>query len=162
MSQSKIVFKDTFAVMGKAGQGPRETAPQWIAPLWQSANTHFTEIQGLILKREDGAPLGMWGAMNNNAETNLPWDEEGGKYMAGCEAPLACAVPEGWTRWVIPAQTYLVFPCTTADYHAVFSAARAEVADRLAGTVHEHYPDLGSTDAIELYFPIAKGALENG
>lgn len=36
---TKIIYKESFAVIGKAGQGPANNPGQWIIPLWEEANT---------------------------------------------------------------------------------------------------------------------------
>ena len=60
----KYLFKDTFAVIGKAGQGSVDNGPQWITPLWEEAGTHVNEIADICRKDENGG-LYWWGAMND-------------------------------------------------------------------------------------------------
>jgi predicted transcriptional regulator YdeE len=115
---TKIIYKDTFSVIGKAGQGTAGNPGEWIAPLWQAANANFAEISGIIRRNESGAPL-VWGAMNDADEQNKRWGDIG-KYMAGCEADTDAMPPIGWTKWIIPAQTYLVADCTGDQYGEVF------------------------------------------
>ena len=152
------VFKDAFAVIGKAGQGPAQDAYQWVAPLWEDANAHYAEIAGIILKGADGAPSGMWGAMNDFGETNGRWGDDGGRYMAGCEADVGAEAPEGWTKWIIPAQTYIVADCRMDySYGEVFDKITNDPDITIIAAVHERYPDPGDPGAVELYFPVAEG-----
>ena len=44
-----------------------------------------------VSKKEDGTPQ-IW-AMNDAAESNKRWDEETGKYMAGCETDVDAVPP---------------------------------------------------------------------
>lgn len=153
----KFFYKDAFAVIGKVGSGPADKGPEWIAPLWPSAFEHFSEISGIIRKDEKGNAL-WWGAMNDDAESNKRWGETG-KYMAGCEVDVDVHAPEGWTKWIIPAQTYLVANLTREAYGEVFGRITNDPEINIIGTVHEHYPDPGNENVLELYFPIADGML---
>ncbi|MDR1634253.1 MAG: GyrI-like domain-containing protein [Bifidobacteriaceae bacterium] len=157
MSAPRVVIKGEFAVIGKAGRASRDSGVAWIKPLWHQAVASFAEVGHLALRRADGTPVGVWGAMNDLDESNQPWDERGGLYMPAFESPLDAEPPPGWMKWVIPAQTYLVVSCDTNDYHDVYARAAESLAGRIVGTIHEFYPDPGA-DRIDLYFPIAKGA----
>jgi len=151
----KYCYKDAFAVIGKMGQGAADKPQEWIAPLWPEAIAHFAEIEGLARKTESGAAL-CWGAMNDDAESNKRWGVTG-KYMAGCETDVDAQPPEGWTKWVIPAQTYLVAEATQETYGDVFGTVTSDPAIEIVGTVHEFYPQPGNANVIELYFPVASG-----
>lgn len=155
---TKIVYKDKFAVIGKMGQGPAENPGKWIEPLWQNANAHFSEISACIRHNEDGAIAGVWGAMNDVSEQNKRWDETG-KYMAGCEADADTEAPDGWSKWVIPAQTYLVVKCTKETYAHIFGQVCNDKSIHIISTVHEYYPEPGNPNILEVYFPIAAGML---
>jgi predicted transcriptional regulator YdeE len=152
--QTKRVYKDTFAIIGKAGEGSAANAGAWIAPLWQDANAHFGEIAALIRRNENGAPL-LWGGMNDVSESNKIWGERG-KYIAGCEADLTAQPPVGWQKWIIPAQTYLVAECTQDTYGEVFSAVLSDPDINIIATVHECYPQT-KPDVMELWFPVEEG-----
>ena len=114
---TKIVCKETFAVIGKAGQGPANNAA-WIPPLWDDAGGHYDEIANAVCKDGKGDAY-WWGAMNDETDSNKRWGETG-KYMAGCEAEVDAIPPTDWTKWIIPAQTYLVAECTPSKYGEVF------------------------------------------
>ena len=151
-------FKDTFAVIGRAGQGAANHPQEWILPLWDDANAHFSEIESLARKSEDGTPS-IWGAMNDVTESNKRWDECTGKYMAGYETDLDALQPDGWTKWIIPAQTYLVAETTMAEYGDVFRAISNDGNFGIVATVHERYPQPENPNIVELWFPIADGRL---
>ena len=153
----KYVYKDAFAVIGKAGSGPADKGPEWIAPLWPDAFKNLFEIAGIIRKTENGEVL-WWGAMNDDEESNKRWGQTG-KYMAGCEADVDVQPPDGWTKWVIPAQTYLVADATQATYGVVFGGITNDPKIKITGTVHERYPQPGNENVLELYFPVAEGMI---
>ena len=157
MKNTKYLYKDAFAVVGKAGQGVSDNPQEWILPLWNEANTHFSEIASMVCKSESGVPS-IWGAMNDKDESNKRWDDVG-KYMAGGETNVDAKVPEGWTKWTIPAQTYMVVPCTMKEYGEVFGKVTSDSSIQIVGTVHEHYPEPNNPNIVELYFPIADGML---
>ena len=160
---TKYVYKDAFAVIGKAGQGPAENPHLWILPLWDDANKCFGEIAELVRKNEDGAPL-IWGAMNDINESNKRWGEAGfddtGKYMAGGEADIDAVAPKGWTKWIIPAQTYLVASCSMDEYGEVFEKIASKFGNKIVGSVHEFYPEPGNSAVLDVYFPIAAGMVD--
>ena len=152
----KYLFKDAFAVIGKAGQGPVDNPYEWVGPLWARANAGFPEIAALAIKDANGAPS-VWGAMNDVTEANKRWDNSGGKYLAGVEADIDAAPPEGWTKWIIPAQHYLVAETTMdAEYGKVFAAVVNDASVQIIAAVHERYPRPDNPSIVELWFPIKK------
>ena len=163
MATIKYVYKDAFAVIGKAGQGSAENPQTWVMPLWDNANANFGEIARLVRKNESGAPL-IWGAMNDIEESNKRWGEVGfgdtGKYMAGGEADVNTKAPAGWTKWIIPAQTYLVASCTMDEYGEVFGQIADKLGGKIVGSVHEFYPEPGNPNVLDVYFPIAAGEID--
>ena len=90
MENVKYLCKDTFAVIGKAGQGAADNSQTWILPLWEDANSNFSEIADIIRKSGNGAPFGVWGAMND--------EDAGGRSVNTWQAAkqiLMCSL-----RWV--------------------------------------------------------------
>ena len=153
----QVVSKHSFSVIGKEGQGPAESSQQWIPPLWMDANTHFAEIASLAKQDDAGRIAGIWGAMSDIGNTFKPWDQQG-KYLAGCEALDGASPPAGWTKWTIPAFTYVVATCSQSQYGDTFRYILKEFFPSnhytLAGAVQEYYPEPGNTGRIALYFPI--------
>jgi predicted transcriptional regulator YdeE len=156
--QKKIIYKETFSVIGKMGQGMADSPKSWILPLWKETTACFDEIAHVIRKDEKGTPAGVWGAMNDIDEQNRLWGESG-RYMAGCEADTNAVPPEGWAKWVIPAQTYLVVDCAPDSIGEIFGKITNDKSITIVGTTHERYPDLENPNVLELYFPIAAGML---
>lgn len=156
MKNKKCIYKDTFAVIGKAGEGPADSPKTWVMPLWEEANRSFSEIADIICKTETGAPLGVWGAMNDANESNKRWDITG-KYMAGCEADQKAQAPKGWTKWRIPSQTYLVVSCSGKEYEETLDQITGDARFPIKGTIHERYPQPGNPNVLELYVPVLEG-----
>lgn len=158
----KLKFIPEFTVMGQLGEGASSEGASWIVPLWDKANLGFGQISGSVLKNESGAPKGMWGVMGNPSEYLGRWTERG-LYLAGCEVEKDAPVPEGWTKWTVPAQTYLAADCSQTKYGDVFHRTLEEYIPqhslKMIGAAHEHYPEPGNPNHVELYFPIAKGNL---
>ena len=156
----RCMYKDTFAVIGKMGQGTAVNPEIWVDPLWEAAKSNIKEVESLVRKGENGTPL-FWGAYNDMAESNKRWGEDGmsdtGKFMAGCEADPDAIPLEGWSKWIIPAQTYLVAPCTVDDGVKVYTDIADKFGDRIVGNFHEFYPDPSNPNALEFYIPIATG-----
>lgn len=94
--------------------------------------------------------------MNDINEQNKRWSEFG-KYMAGCEADVNIVPPPGWTKWIIPSQTYIVAECSSEQYGEVFNKIINDPNILVVATVHERYPQPGNPALLELWFPIAYG-----
>lgn len=151
-----------FTVAGKLGMGDSSKGPEWILPLWAEGNSRFAEIESLVLKRADGLPKGCWGAMGNPNEFLGRWTEQG-LYLAGYEVEKDASVPDGWTKWTIPEQTYLVADCTQESYGHIFSEVLMKYLPEynlsMIGAAHEFYPEPNNPDHVMIYFPIAAGKL---
>ncbi|WMJ89377.1 zinc ribbon domain-containing protein [Anaerocolumna sp. MB42-C2] len=156
----KYVYKEKFSVLGKLGQGAAENPWSWIKPLWDDANGNFTEIEGLAIK--NNGKTSIWGIMSDLDENFNRWDDKAGKYLACCEVKEETAAPVGWVKWDVPSQTYIVAASNQEEYLSVFHNVINDFIPKnnlkLIGAVHEHYPDPGNPDIVELYFPIAKGS----
>ena len=101
------VSKNSFTVIGK--EGSTLDGEGFIQRLWQDANGHFEEIEGLAKRDEQGNLVGVWGAMSDLTRSFRPWDDfSKGLYLAGAECRDDAAAPEGWVKWVIPAYESLV------------------------------------------------------
>lgn len=156
----EIVTLPAFAVIGKEGQGGWGDIPQWLPPLWASANQHFPEITDLALRDGAGCPVALWGLMSDRGHTLAPWNEHGGLYLAGCQVRPDAPPPPGWTRWAVPARTYASVTCTQTENAAVWQdmvqRRLLEAGCRLAGASFERYRVPTGSDQVELLFPIEK------
>jgi len=158
----KYCFKDTFAVIGKAGQGSVENFGEWTDPLWASLESSLSEIDGIVRKNKEGKPF-FWSALNDNSESNKRWGEPGfddsGKYMAACEADVDATAPAGWVKWIIPAQTYMVLRSTAAELEGIYASIVEKHGSKIVGVGHSFFPEYGNDDLVETYIPIARGMM---
>ena len=158
----KYLYKDAFAVIGKAGQGSADSFEEWTNPLWAALESGLSEIEGIVRKNAEGKPF-IWSALNDNSESNKRWGEPGfdssGKYMAACEADVDAAAPNGWTKWIIPAQTYMVIEGTPAELESAYAAIVETHGPKIVGVGHSFFPEYGNDDLVETYIPIASGMM---
>jgi len=158
----KYLFKDTFAVIGKVGQGSVDNFEEWINPLWASLESGLSEIEGIVRKNDDGNPL-IWGALNDSSESYKRWGEPGfdnsGKYMAACEADVDTPAPDGWVKWIIPAQTYMVVRSTPAESEKIYTDITEKFGSKIIGVGHAFFPEYDNEDLIDTYIPIANGMM---
>jgi predicted transcriptional regulator YdeE len=155
----KVITKSSICVIGKLGQGSSDSGPAWIKPLWDEANSKFSEISNLVKYDESGKVAGIWGLMSDTDEQFKRWGAEG-KYLAGCEVNDDTIAPFGWTQWRVPAQTYVVVSCTQETYGEAFNYILNEYLPEkgyeVIGAIHEYYPSEAEHGALQLYFPIAR------
>ena len=130
-------IKETFVLIGK--EGSTMDGQGFIQKLWSDANSHFSEVQPLAKKDENGNLVGIWGAMSDYSHSYKPWEDSFSKglYLAGVECVDDAEAPEGWTKWTIPGYEYL---CAEVESGSTFS----DVLDymntnsiALVGAVHD-------------------------
>ena len=145
-------IKASFSVIGK--EGSTSDGPGFIQKLWEDVNAHFSEIQLLAKKDENGNLVGYWGAMSDCTRSFKPWEENFGKglYLAGVECADDVQAPAGWTKWMIPSYEYI---CAEVESESTFS----DVLDymntngiTLVGAVHDFTCPL--TGKNYMYFPM--------
>ena len=147
----------TVSVIGMEGEAKPGHNPA--SALWEEANSRFGEIEALALRDENGAPVGVWGAMSDLSRQFLPWTDEfsRGLYLAGVQVPVDVEPPEGWTKWTLPALACLRVKAE-GDYAAAFQAGLDELERRglrLAGAVQDcHRPAEGGQ--LYLFFPFKR------
>ena len=160
IGQRRVVRKDAFAVIGKMAEGPIDDTCGWIPPLWEEAGDHYTEIVSAARKDREGRGDGLlwWGLSNDLTESFRPLGDRG-KYLVGCEADVDAAAPAGWTKWIVPAQTYLVVSGTPGAYRQMNEQIVNDPGITIIGAAHEHYPEPGNIILMELYYPIEGGTI---
>ena len=106
MNNIEVIQKDAFCVIGKPGS--TNDGPDFIQKLWQDANGHFSAVEHLAKRDDEGNLLGVWGVMTNFNMEFLPWEENFSKglYMAGVEVERDALPPKGWKKWIVPGFTY--------------------------------------------------------
>ena len=147
------VSKNSFTVIGK--EGSTLDGEGFIQRLWQDANGHFEEIEGLAKRDEQGNLVGVWGAMSDLTRSFRPWDDfSKGLYLAGAECRDDAAAPEGWVKWVIPAYEFLVVEHENNQTFAEMIKYMRGNNLSLAGAVNDFTdPKTGKN---YMYFPIRK------
>ncbi len=145
--------KDAFIVIGK--EGSTHSGEGFIQKLWEDANSHFGEIEQLVKKDENGSICGIWGAMSDFSRSFSPWEDfSRGLYLAGAECLDGAEVPEGWTKWVIPAYEYIVAECENENTFTEVINYLKENDIPLAGAVQDF--TCSSTGKNYMFFPIKK------
>jgi hypothetical protein len=70
--------------------------------------------------------------------------------MPGCEADVDAVSPDGWTKWIIPAQTYLVVSASPDKYGEIFGKVVGDKDNVVTGAIQPDNPSI-----MELCFPVA-------
>lgn len=145
--------KSAFSVIGK--EGSTKDGAGFIQRLWEQANSHFEEIGHLAKRDENGALVGIWGAMSDFSRSFGPWEDfREGLYLAGAECEDDAQPPEGWTKWTIPGYEYLRVKCEGENTFSDAMAYLRENGFSLAGAVHDHTcPQTGEN---YMFFPIRR------
>ncbi|MBU5363973.1 GyrI-like domain-containing protein [Enterococcus devriesei] len=144
-----------LVVIGKEGRGLAEEGSSWVPLLWDQMNTHFEEIVGLLAGQEM-EDLHLWGLMSDGAHWLEPWQEEG-RYLAGVQVPKDAETPAGWSRWELPAMSYLTLKASAEKIEDATNLMLGEIFPleklELAGAIQEHYLPHFAEGEVELYFP---------
>ena len=145
-------IKNTFAVIGK--EGSTADGAGFIQNLWADANAHFSEVQALAKKDENGNLVGIWGAMSDCSRSFDPWEENFSKglYLAGVECVDDAEAPDGWTKWVIPGYEYIRAECENGDTFAEVLEYMINHHMDLAGAVHDFTCPVSGKNF--MFFPI--------
>lgn len=153
MNVNKCI-KESFVVIGK--EGSTDDGEGFIQKLWEDANSHFSEVEHLVKKDNDGNILGIWGAMSDLSHSFLPWEESftKGLYLAGVECIDTAEAPAGWTKWVIPGYEYIYVENDNGDVFPKVIKYLQENDIALVGAVHDFIcPETGKG---YMFFPINK------
>ena len=145
-------IKPSFSVIGK--EGSTSDGQGFIQKLWTDANAHFSEVQPLAKKDENGNLIGVWGAMSDCTRSFKPWEENFSKglYLAGVECVDDAEAPEGWTKWTIPGYEYL---CAEVESGNTFSDVLNYMDTNgiaLVGAVHDFTCPMNGKNY--MFFPI--------
>jgi len=154
MNVTKVV-KSEFAVIGK--EGSTKDGIGFVQNLWAEANAHFEEIASLAKQDESGRYIGFWGAMSDFSRSFQPWENQfsEGLYLAGAEVEVNAEVPEGWTKWVMPASEYLVVKDEGGNTFIDMISYMREHEIELAGAAYD-FSDPKENGQQYIYFPIRR------
>ena len=147
-------IKSAFVVIGK--EGSTLEGEGFIQKLWEDANAHFSELEKLAKRDEEGNLVGVWGAMSDFSHAFKPWEEEftKGVYLAGVECVDEAEPPKGWVKWLVPAYEYLYVECTDRETFPNMIHYMRTQNIPLAGAVHDFTcPQTGKQ---YMFFPIKK------
>lgn len=147
-----ICVKESFAVIGK--EGSTVEGSHFIQNLWADANSHFSEVQHIAKKDENGNVVGIWGAMSDFSRAFQPWEDsfQKGLYLAGVECDRCQDPPVGWTKWVIPGYEYIYVENDDPNTFPQVLDYMNKQHIPLVGAVHDFIcPHTGKN---YLYFPI--------
>ena len=129
--------KASFSIIGK--EGSTSDGQGFIQKLWEDANAHFSEIQVLAKRDENGNLMGIWGAMSDCSRSFKPWEENFSKglYLAGVECMDDASAPEGWVKWTIPGYEYLCAEVENGNTFEDMLDYMHANSIALAGAVHD-------------------------
>lgn len=147
-------IKESFSVIGK--EGSTTDGKGFVQRLWQEANAHFSEVQGLAKKDEKGMFAGFWGAMSDMSRSFQPWEKNFsmGLYLAGVECIDNAEAPEGWVKWTIPGYEYIYVEVTGSDTFQNVIQHLVQSNTPLVGAVHDFTcPETGKS---YMFFPIRR------
>ncbi len=144
--------KNAFVVIGK--EGSTLDGQGFIQKLWSEANSHFSEVEPLAKKDENGNLVGIWGAMSDCSHSYKPWEDNfsRGLYLAGIECIDDAKAPEGWTKWTIPGYEYI---CAEAENENTFWEVLDYMREHnipLVGAVHDFSCPVNGKNY--MFFPI--------
>ena len=154
--ERKILDLPMITIIGKEGLCTAEN--NIVQQLWQEANAHFYEVAALGRKHPNGTYAAFWGAMSDESRSFRPWTHHftRGLYLAGVEAYADAIAPEGWSKWVMPARTYIVVDVEPDRYGKIFDEVihhtLSENGMKLAGAVCDYTEP--ATGKNKLFFPV--------
>jgi len=145
--------KEAFVVIGK--EGSTNDGDGFIEKLWADANAHYSEIEHLV-KKDDEGNMGLWGAMSDFTRSFKTWEDnyEKGLYLAGAECVNEAEAPEGWVKWVIPAYEYIYVEKENKDTFNNTIPILKEKDILPIAAVHEFI--CPKTNKVYFFFPVRK------
>lgn len=137
-------------------EGETRAGENVVARLWEEANARFAEVASLALLDAQGRPAGVWGAMSDRSRAFKPWENgfTEGLYLAGVACRDGAEPPTGWTKWVLPASEYVVFPCDGDDaFERGLARLQAEGLSLVGAAQDFTDPAAGQT---YIYYPVRR------
>lgn len=140
-----------FSVVGF--EGSTKEGADIVSKLWDKAEKRVSDVLPSLKKRMI-FPI-YWGLMSDFSRSLKPWENNfsEGLYLAGFElADSRLIPPEGWSKWDVPSQTYLVVKMEE-DYRSTLEKGFELIAQNgyvLSGAIFDH----GEEGTMWLYFPV--------
>lgn len=153
MRITKESSKKSFSIIGK--EGSTRDGDGFIKRLLDDADSHFSEIQHLTKRDENGVLCGIWGVMSDFSRSFMPWDDfKEGLYLAGVECADEAEAPDGWVKWTVPGYEYIRAENAGGSVFADVLEYMNRENMTLAGAVQDFTcPDAGKS---YMLFPIRK------
>lgn len=150
----KHITLPAITVIGK--EGSTRDGEDFIAQLWNEANSHFGEIAPLTKRNLQGQLVGIWGAMSDMSRSFQPWQNNysEGLYLAGAACKDDAEAPKGWTKWVLPASEYVFVPNSQPESFAYGLELLKEEGLELVGAAYDFTDPL--TGKMYIYYPIKR------
>ncbi|NLW70480.1 MAG: GyrI-like domain-containing protein [Eubacteriaceae bacterium] len=145
---------DRFYVIGK--EGSTDEGEGFVARLWKEANADFGQIADLVLRDEQGLPVGIWGLMTDFSRSYAPWEEgfTKGLYLAGAQVAFDAVPPEGWVKWESPAYEFIYVQSEGPQTVQKVLDYMEQNALFLCGAIYDHSCPKDGKDY--MFFPIKR------
>lgn len=151
--QYQRVTKPAITLIGLTKSGAMADSATWIEESWLQLAAQLAAGKFLI----NDEVSHFWGAMTDRNHWLDPWLEQG-TYLAGIEVPAGTPCPWTWTKWILPAQEYVVVRTTFTQIEEavafVFEEVSVQEQVRVIGAIQEYYGADFSPLEVALYFPI--------
>lgn len=150
----KHITLPAITVIGK--EGSTKDGEDFIARLWNEANSHFGEIAPLTKRNLQGQLVGIWGAMSDMSRSFRPWQNNyrEGLYLAGAACRDDAEAPRGWVKWVLPASEYVFIPNTQPETFFYGLELLKEEGLELVGAAYDFTDPLSGK--MYIYYPIKR------
>lgn len=150
----KHITLPAITVIGK--EGSTRDGEDFIAQLWNEANSHFGEIAPLTKRNLQGQLVGIWGAMSDMSRSFQPWQNNysEGLYLAGAACKDDAEAPKGWTKWVLPASEYVFVLNSQPESFTYGLELLKEEGLELVGAAYDFTDPL--TGKMYIYYPIKR------
>ncbi len=150
--------KEAFTVIGK--QGTTRDGEDFVNVLWKKANEGMDQIASLVKRDRMGAPVGFWGIRSSLTVPLNEWENGEGLYLAGLEVEDGSFAPLGWTKWELPASSYVSVEVEDSIEKAV-SAVKdyAEKNELIIKGAYYEYMNVFLPGKLLLFFPVKEKSI---
>ncbi len=145
--------KDAFTVIGK--QGSTRDGEDFVNGLWKKANEGMAEIDSLVKRDVRGLPVGFWGVRSSLTVPLEEWENGEGLYTAGLEVKDGSFAPMGWTKWELPASSYVSVEVENSIEKAVEAVKKyTEENGLIIKSAYYEYMNVLMPGKLILFFPV--------
>lgn len=141
-----------------------DTGRYIVRDLWAEFRKDFSQVEGAALENADGSCKAFWGIMSHEEPVEewafTPWGDHyrTGRYLAGVEVNKDASVPSGWSKWLIPARTFVVAEVVQDTYEETYFSYINTVIPEMGLKLHGGICDCiePATGQMKLFFPVAE------